>query len=62
MSVVIVDRRHEPSEDKFGISKKRFFDRYRHIIKEAVHKHVADGGIRDFENGGAVIPIPKKIN
>ena len=58
MSIVIVDRRSEPSEDKFGISRKRFMDRNRALLKQAVSDKVANGSMKDFEKGGVKIPIP----
>lgn len=58
MSIVVVDRRSEPSEDKFGVSRKRFIDRNRAVVKAAVNDRVANGSIKDFEKGGVKVPIP----
>lgn len=58
MDINVVDRRLEPSEDKFGISRKRFIDRNRGLVKQAVSDQVKNGSIKDFEKGGVKIPIP----
>ena len=58
MGVVVIDRRLDPPEDKFGTDRQRFLERYRDIIKDAVNKKVAQGGMRDFEADGIVVPLP----
>lgn len=57
---VIVDRRNEPTDDKFGTDKERFRMRYREVIKKAVADQVSGGSIKGFEQGGVNVPIPKE--
>lgn len=58
MGVVVIDRRLSPQEDKFGTDRQRFLQRHSDIVREAVHRQVAEGGMRDFDKDGVVVPLP----
>lgn len=57
---IIVDRTGEPDRHRFGKDKARFLNRIRDSVRKAVQNKVSDGSIKNFENGGVRVPIPKK--